>query len=264
MRNSNQYLLDVEKVSALVSQYTGIPSKKLSGFIKEYGASKLLDYSGVLCETPDQLNSLNSLFDFKGVYDALKSAEHNKKYVLNSSEKAIYYFDTFFKSMPNDRERVAVAFVDSSFKVLSSKVISEGSSSASLIPVGNIVKDALLFNAKGVFLAHNHLSSLVRPSNSDVLITERFMNALNLHDIALHDHIIIGSESYCSLDDRGLMPLPKPEYSMLISDFYLSKPGSKNFSSDIYEQKIAHDRVSQNPSSPVSNISKNRKLPDRV
>lgn len=262
MRN-NQYLLDVEKVSALVSQYTGIPSNKLVSFIKEHGTGNLLDYSSILCSDPEQHGRLCALFDFKSTYESLKSSEQDKKYILNSSGLALSYFDNFFKSMPNDRERVAVAFVDSSFTVLSTKVISEGSPSASLVPVGNIVKDALLFNARGVFLAHNHLSSLAKPSNSDILITERFMAALNLHDVALHDHIIIGSGCSCSLDDLGLMPLPKPEYSMLISDFYLSRPGSRNFSSDIYEQKIAHGRSSQSPLPPVSSFAEHRKSPDR-
>ena len=68
-----------------------------------------------------------------------------------------------------------------------------------------VVKEALRINAAAVILAHNHPSGVAEPSQADERITRRLKSALELVDIRLLDHLIIGDGRATSLAARGLI-----------------------------------------------------------
>ena len=53
--------------------------------------------------------------------------------------------------------------------------------------------------------AHNHPSGIAEPSQADERITRRLKSALDLVDIRLLDHLIIGDGRTTSLASRGLI-----------------------------------------------------------
>ena len=75
--------------------------------------------------------------------------------------------------------------------------------SASVYP-REVVKQALADNAAAVILAHNHPSGIAEPSQSDVQITKRLQQALELVDIRVLDHLIVGDQVVC-FSERGLL-----------------------------------------------------------
>ena len=68
-----------------------------------------------------------------------------------------------------------------------------------------VVKEALGVNAAAVILAHNHPSGVAEPSQADERITKRLKSALDLVDIRLLDHFIVGQGVTTSLASRGLL-----------------------------------------------------------
>jgi len=68
-----------------------------------------------------------------------------------------------------------------------------------------IVKQALEVNAAAIILAHNHPSGVAEPSQADERITRRVKAALNLVDIRLLDHLVIGDGTSTSLASRGML-----------------------------------------------------------
>jgi DNA repair protein RadC len=68
-----------------------------------------------------------------------------------------------------------------------------------------VVKEALATNAAAVILAHNHPSGVAEPSQADERITRRLKAALELVDIRLLDHLIIGDGETTSMARRGLL-----------------------------------------------------------
>jgi DNA repair protein RadC len=66
-----------------------------------------------------------------------------------------------------------------------------------------VVKSGLKNNAAAAILAHNHPSGEAEPSKADRLITERLKQALELVDIRLPDHLIIGGMDIVSFAERG-------------------------------------------------------------
>lgn len=68
-----------------------------------------------------------------------------------------------------------------------------------------VVKRALSLNAAAVIVAHNHPSGVAEPSQADERITRRLKSALELVDIRLLDHLIIGDGQLSSLASRGML-----------------------------------------------------------
>jgi DNA repair protein RadC len=68
-----------------------------------------------------------------------------------------------------------------------------------------VVKQALAVNAAAVIVAHNHPSGVAEPSQADERITRRLKSALELVDIRLLDHLVIGDGKASSLAKRGMM-----------------------------------------------------------
>ncbi len=96
-------------------------------------------------------------------------------------------------------------FMDNRHRVLAFDELFRGTIDAAAVYPREIVKQALTRNAAAVILAHNHPSGVAEPSQSDQLITRRIRDALELVDIRLLDHFIIGDNQCVSLASRGLL-----------------------------------------------------------
>jgi DNA repair protein RadC len=64
---------------------------------------------------------------------------------------------------------------------------------------------ALAARARGVVLAHNHPSGDVKPSEDDVALTRRAVEAGELLGISVLDHLVVGAGRYLSMAERGLL-----------------------------------------------------------
>lgn len=102
-----------------------------------------------------------------------------------------------------ETETVIAAYVDMKGRLLQSDTISNGSVNGSVISAREIYIKALKHKASGVILVHNHPSGDPTPSDNDLVITKRIIEAGMLLDIPLMDHIIIGDNKYISLRSMG-------------------------------------------------------------
>lgn len=95
-------------------------------------------------------------------------------------------------------------FLDSQNRILEYKELFRGTINAASVYPREVVKEVLALNAASVILAHNHPSGVSTPSQADKLITTKLQQALNLIDVSIVDHIIIGETSY-SFAEHGLI-----------------------------------------------------------
>lgn len=84
--------------------------------------------------------------------------------------------------------------------------ISEGGMSGTIVDPKKIFKYAIESNAARIILCHNHPSGNMKPSESDIKITNSLHQAGKTLEIEVVDHIIVGDEKYFSFADEGLMP----------------------------------------------------------
>lgn len=82
---------------------------------------------------------------------------------------------------------------------------SQGGITGSVVDPRVILQFALLSNASGLILCHNHPSGDLRPSGPDSEVTKKVKTAATYFDIKLLDHIILTKDSYFSFADEGLL-----------------------------------------------------------
>ena len=104
-----------------------------------------------------------------------------------------------------DHELFCCLFLDNRHRVLSFEALFRGTIDGTSVYPREVVKEALAVNAAAVILAHNHPSGVAEPSQADERITRRLKSALDLVDIRLLDHLIIGDGPATSLARRGLI-----------------------------------------------------------
>ena len=96
-------------------------------------------------------------------------------------------------------------YLDNRHRVLRFDEMFRGTIDGTSVYPREVVKEALAVNAAAVILAHNHPSGVAEPSQADERITRRLKSALELVDIRLLDHLIIGEGRATSLASRGLV-----------------------------------------------------------
>lgn len=92
-------------------------------------------------------------------------------------------------------------------KVLGYSIISKGGTAGTVVDPKIIFQIALKSNASAIILAHNHPSGNTKPSDPDKKITRQLIDAGNLLDLQVLDHIILSPEKgdYISFGDEGLL-----------------------------------------------------------
>ena len=103
------------------------------------------------------------------------------------------------------QEQVRVILLDSSRQVTAIQTVYIGTLSASVVRVSEIFRDAVIRNSPALILVHNHPFGDPSPSPEDLELTRILVNAGELLDITLIDHIIIGKDSWASLKEMRLV-----------------------------------------------------------
>ena len=118
-----------------------------------------------------------------------------------------------------DREEVCVVNLDGKGRPINFNVGSIGSVNASLVTGRELYKTAILSNAAGMIMLHNHPSSDLQMSVSDRNVTEKMMYASLLLDIEFYDHVIVAGGTGKTFSIRENVPeLFEPShYAHLIS-----------------------------------------------
>jgi DNA repair protein RadC len=115
--------------------------------------------------------------------------------------------ETFLLARLRDKphEVFCCLFLDNRHRVILFEELFRGTIDGTSVYPREVVKQALAANAAAVILAHNHPSGVAEPSQADERITRRVKSALELVDIRLLDHLVIGDGTTTSLATRGLL-----------------------------------------------------------
>lgn len=105
--------------------------------------------------------------------------------------------------MTHRQEVFAVLFLDNRHRVIRFEKMFYGTVNGASVHPREVVRRALELNAAALIVAHNHPSGVAEPSHADVQITRRLKEALELVDIRLLDHLVVGDRECLSLAERG-------------------------------------------------------------
>lgn len=103
------------------------------------------------------------------------------------------------------REVFAVLFLDNQNRLITYEELFFGTIDGASVYPREVVRRAMAHNAAAVILAHNHPSGVAEPSQADQRITQRLQAALELIDVRVLDHMVVGDTEVISFAERGLL-----------------------------------------------------------
>ena len=98
-----------------------------------------------------------------------------------------------------------VLYLNQGNQPIRSEQVSSGGLTGTVADIRMILKNALLYNANKLIIAHNHPSGNKQPSNADKELTYKLSQAAQLMDIKLIDHLIVCGTTYLSMADEGII-----------------------------------------------------------
>lgn len=114
----------------------------------------------------------------------------------------------------NSNESLICIYVDSKNKYIDCTTLSTGTVNQVIIYPREIIKKALLVDATGIIIAHNHPSGIPDPSGADIRLTEQVKTGAEALGINVLDHLIVGRNQYFSFLEEGLLE-DKADYKIL-------------------------------------------------
>ncbi|MBX3705015.1 MAG: DNA repair protein RadC [Pseudomonadales bacterium] len=102
-------------------------------------------------------------------------------------------------------EVFAVLFLDTKHHVIAYEPMFHGTIDGASVYPRAVLKRAIEHNCSAVIFAHNHPSGATKPSYSDKEITSRLRSVLELVDVRVLDHFIVGKGTPFSFAEAGLL-----------------------------------------------------------
>ena len=102
-----------------------------------------------------------------------------------------------------EREEFTVLFLDNQQRLIAYETLFTGTINHTQVHPRAVVKAGLKHNCAAVSVAHSHPSGEAEPSQADRKITERLRAALELVEIRLLDHLVVGGMDIISFSERG-------------------------------------------------------------
>lgn len=105
----------------------------------------------------------------------------------------------------NKKEHFVVFYLDARNQKIQREIISIGILNANLIHPREVFEPAILHTAAQILIAHNHPSGEIKPSDDDIEVTKRLVEAGKILGIEIIDHVIVSQNSFLSLKCEGLL-----------------------------------------------------------
>jgi DNA repair protein RadC len=209
LQRGPQALADAELLALLLR--TGIAG---TGVLQL--AQQVLDafggWAGLLRATPDDLKRIKGLggpakrAELVAVLEIARRAlaqPLSAAPVFDRPQAVKDYVALQLRGLPH--EVFAVLFLDTQHRLLAMEELFRGTLAQTSVYPREVVKRALAWNAGAAILAHNHPSGAAEPSRADEFLTTSIKSALQLVDVRLLDHLVVGGADVVSFAERGLL-----------------------------------------------------------
>ena len=132
--------------------------------------------------------------------------ELDEKLPINQVRSSKDAYDIIYPMLSDlDHEEFWVLYMNKANHVFKTERHSIGGIAGTVVDIKLLLRNAIKYSASAMILAHNHPSGNMQPSDADISITKKLMEACKLMEIALLDHVIIGNRDYYSFADNGML-----------------------------------------------------------
>lgn len=102
-------------------------------------------------------------------------------------------------------EEVRILFLNAKNMLIANEALWRGSVDEASVHVREVIARAIALGATALIIVHNHPSGDPTPSSQDIRLTRDLIDAGRHMKIAIHDHVIVGSQGRSSLKAMGLI-----------------------------------------------------------
>jgi DNA repair protein RadC len=147
---------------------------------------------------------VNNEFELAGIEEIAAAYIECTKGTVGSVIRSPMDTEDFLKARLTglEHESFCIIYLDNRHRVIDFDELFRGTVDGTSVYPREVVKESLARNAAAIILAHNHPSGVAEPSQADERITKRLKAALELVDIRVLDHLIVG-ETVTSMASRG-------------------------------------------------------------
>lgn len=124
---------------------------------------------------------------------------------VNSSCSAFELVKPYFEGTMEAHESFVVLLVDRGNRLKGVYRHSTGGLHGTVADPKLVFAVALKTLSSAIILVHNHPSGQLRPSEEDIRLTRKFVEAGKLLDLPVNDHLIVTAEGYYSFADQGML-----------------------------------------------------------
>jgi DNA repair protein RadC len=137
------------------------------------------------------------LFELKKIQTEFPSVK------ITSPDEAADFIRQFYFDDIEIFESFFILLLNQANKTIGYAKISQGGIAGTVVDVRIIAKYAIESLAVSVILAHNHPSGNLKPSQSDLDITQKIKAGLKILDIKVFDHLILSADSFYSFESNN-------------------------------------------------------------
>lgn len=187
---------------------TGVKGKNVlqlaEDILSKYGDKKLINVSF------NELRNIHGVGPSKAA-QIISAIELGKRLYKEKMEKEVYIHtsDDVLKEVDhlkeNKKENFVVLYLDARNKLIYKETVSIGTLNASMVHPREVFEPAVQYLAAQIIVVHNHPSGDPEPSEDDLIITKRLVEAGKIMGIEVNDHIIITKNSFFSFKEKGLI-----------------------------------------------------------
>lgn len=102
-------------------------------------------------------------------------------------------------------EEVRILFLNAKNLLIGNEAMWQGSVDEASVHVREVISRAIALGATAIIIVHNHPSGDSTPSSQDIRLTRNLVEAGKHMKIAVHDHVIVGSQGRTSMRALGLI-----------------------------------------------------------
>lgn len=161
--------------------------------------------------TIEELTAIKGIGNAKGIVilaalelgRRIQQYKPEESYFIRSPEDGADYVMEEMRNL--NQEHLVVLFLNTKNQIMHRQTIFIGSLNASIVHPREIFREAVKRSAASIICAHNHPSGDASPSQEDIHVTRRLVEAGKIMGIELLDHLVIGNNSFTSLKEKGYL-----------------------------------------------------------
>jgi DNA repair protein RadC len=174
--------------------------------IKEFGS-----LAAVLAADPERLLKIDGIGDMavadlkliRAFAERIGRREVTNRDIVSSWPALMDYCRTAMAH--ESREQFRILFLDKKNALIADEVQQRGTVDHTPVYPREVVRRALDLSATAIILVHNHPSGDPAPSDADIAMTGKIVEAARHLGITVHDHVIIGRAGHASFRALGLI-----------------------------------------------------------